>query len=144
MSDILHKVTAKASPDAVYKALSTREGLAGWWTSDTRGDANEGGVLEFHFGKGHVDMKVLESAPAKHVMWQVVSGPDEWLGTKISFDLVPDNGKTKVLFKHQGWKEPTELMHHCSTKWATFLVSLKALVETGKGRAFPNDIQIDD
>ena len=24
-------------------------------------------------------------------------------------------------------------MHHCSTKWATFLVSLKSLVETGTG-----------
>jgi uncharacterized protein YndB with AHSA1/START domain len=144
MSDILHKVSVKASPDAAYKALSTLEGLNGWWTSDTRGDAKEGGVIEFHFGKGRMDMKVLESVPANHVLWQVVAGPDEWLGTKIAFDLVPDNGKTKVLFKHQGWKQPTELMHHCSTKWATFLVSLKSLIETGKGRAFPNDIQIDD
>ena len=144
MVDILHKVSVKASAEATYKALSTREGLAGWWTSDTRGQTHEGGIIEFHFGKGHVDMKVVELAPQRQVMWQVVGGPDEWLGTKIAFELVPDNGKTKVLFKHQGWKQPTEFTHHCSTKWATFLVSLKALVETGKGRAFPNDIQIDD
>src|SRR5215216_441173 len=108
MSDILHKVTVKASPDAAYKALSTVEGLAGWWTSDTRGDASEGGVIEFHFGKGRMDMKVLELAPSRHVMWQVVGGGAEWLDTKISFDLVPDKDATKVLFKHQGWKEPTE------------------------------------
>jgi hypothetical protein len=38
----------------------------------------------------------------------------------------PDN----VLFKHQGWKEPVEFMHHCSTKWAVFLLSLKSLLET--------------
>ena len=30
-------------------------------------------------------------------------------------------------------------MHHCSTKWAIFLMSVKSLVETGKGAPFPND-----
>jgi hypothetical protein len=33
-------------------------------------------------------------------------------------------------------------MHHCSTKWATFLMSLKGLIETGNGAAFPNDVHI--
>ena len=37
------------------------------------------------------------------------------------------------MFKHQGWKEPVEFMHHCSTKWGSFLMSLKSLVETGEG-----------
>ena len=35
-------------------------------------------------------------------------------------------------------------MHHCSTKWAVFLMSLKSLVETGKGDPYPNDIKIDN
>jgi hypothetical protein len=47
-------------------------------------------------------------------------------------------------FKHEGWKEPVEFMHHCSTKWAVFLLSLKSLVETGKGAPDPNDIKIDN
>jgi hypothetical protein len=33
-------------------------------------------------------------------------------------------------------------MHHCSTKWALFLMSLKSLIDTGKGAAFPNDVHI--
>jgi hypothetical protein len=33
-------------------------------------------------------------------------------------------------------------MHHCSTKWATFLLSLKDLVENGKGRPEPRDTKI--
>ena len=52
--------------------------------------------------------------------------------------------KAGVLFKHQGWKEPVEFMHHCSTKWAVFLLSLKSLVETGKGAPEPNDVKIDN
>ena len=63
-------------------------------------------------------MKVLELQPASHVLWQVVDGPEEWIGTRVSFDLKQQGDWTIVLFKHQGWKEPVEFMHHCSTKWA--------------------------
>jgi hypothetical protein len=33
-------------------------------------------------------------------------------------------------------------MHHCSTKWATFLLSLKDYVEQGEGRPEPRDTKI--
>ena len=66
------------------------------------------------------------------------------VGTKVSFDLKQEGDYSIVLFKHAGWKEPVEFMHHCSTKWATYLMSLKALVETGKGAPSPNDVQISD
>jgi hypothetical protein len=77
------------------------------------------------------------------VLWQVVDGPEEWIGTKVSFDLKQEGDWTIVLFKHQGWKEPVEFMHHCSTKWAVFLLSLKSLLEAGKGAPAPNDIKLD-
>ena len=143
MPDILHRVAIKSSPNGAYRALATREGLAGWWTTDTQGDCNIGGVIQFRFGtRGRIDMKVLELDPAKRVLWQVVDGPSDWIGTKVSFALTQDDDFTIVLFKHQGWKEPIEFMHHCSTKWALFLMSMKSLVETGKGAPYPNDIHI--
>ncbi len=147
MPDILHRVGIKSSPDQVYKALTTREGLAAWWTNNTQGESKVGGVLLFRFSAGGVeiggfDMKVLELDPAKRVLWQVVDGPAEWIGTKVSFDLKQVGDYAIVLFKHQGWKEPVEFMHHCSTKWATYLMSLKSLVETGKGTPNPNDTHI--
>jgi uncharacterized protein YndB with AHSA1/START domain len=145
MPDILHKVGIKSSSlNNVYQALTTIEGLSGWWTSDTKGDSNKvGGVIQFRFGNGGFDMKVLELEPAKRVLWQVVNGPEEWLGTTISFDLKQNDDWTIVLFKHQGWKEPVEFMHHCSTKWAVFLLSLKSRLETGKGAPWPNEIKLD-
>jgi uncharacterized protein YndB with AHSA1/START domain len=144
MPDILHKVGIKSSsPADVYKALATIEGLARWWTSDTSGDSKTGGTLVFRFGEGGFDMKVLELKPAERVVWQVTDGPDEWLGTTINFDLKQNGDWTIVLFKHQGWKEPVEFMHHCSTKWAVFLLSLKSRLETGKGAPWPNEIKLD-
>jgi uncharacterized protein YndB with AHSA1/START domain len=143
MVDILHRVEVKASAADTYAALSTREGLAGWWTADATGDFNVGGVIAFRFGKlGGFDMKIVELDPARRVLWQVVGGPEEWIGTKVSFVLNQDDDATAIRFKHEGWKEPVEFMHHCSTKWALFLMSIKSLVETGKGAPYPNDIHI--
>jgi hypothetical protein len=93
---------------------------------------------------GGFDIKVLALEPGKRVLWQVMEGPAEWIGTKISFDLKQEDEFSVILFKHQGWKEPVEFMYHCSTKWAIFLMSLKSLVETGKGMPSPGDVQISN
>ena len=145
MVDILHKVgIAGSSVDDVFTALTTVDGLSGWWADNTQGDSRVGGVLQFRFDAGGIDTKVVELHDARRVLWEVVDGPEEWIGTTISFDLQQDGDYVSVLFKHQGWQEPVEFMHHCSTKWAIFLMSLKSLVETGQGAPDPRDVKIDN
>ena len=88
MVDILHKVGIKSSSlDDAYKALTTLKGLSGWWTNETQGESKVGGVILFRFGAGGIDMKVLELDPARRVLWEVVGGPAEWIGTKVSFEF---------------------------------------------------------
>ena len=149
MADILHRVGIKSSVDKVYSALTTRDGLSAWWTNNTLGDSKVGGTLTFRFvadGReiGGFDMKVLGLQPAGQVRWEVVGGPPEWIGTRVAFELRQDGDYAIVLFKHEGWKEAVEFMHHCSTKWAIYLMSLKSLVETGQGKPSPNDVRIGD
>ena len=149
MFDILHRVGIKASPDQVYQALATPEGVAGWWTSSTTGDRKVGGTLRTVFfaeGKelGAFDLKLHELHPGRRVVWTLLAGPPEWMDSRIVFDLKQEGEFTIVLFRHEGWKEPVEFMYHCSTKWAVFLMSLKALVETGKGQPSPNDVRISN
>ncbi|WP_067538300.1 SRPBCC family protein [Nocardia crassostreae] len=144
MVDILHKVGIKTPASEVYTALASPAGLASWWTTDTTGKGEEvGGELRFRFPAGGFDMKVRELAPGSHVLWEVIDGPEEWIGTHIDWNLSQSGDYTTVLFKHQDWKEPVDFMHHCSTKWATYLVSLKQLLETGKGAPSPDDLKID-
>jgi len=71
-----------------------------------------------------------------------VDGAKEWIGTEVTFDLKEQNRGTAVLFAQRGWREPVEFMHYCSTKWATYLLGLKSLCETGKGNPYPDDIDI--
>ncbi len=82
-------------------------------------------------------MNILELAPCRRVAWQCVAGAPEWTGTRITFDLTETNGETVVMFAQRGWREQVEFMYHCSTKWATFLLSLKDLPKRGAGRPAP-------
>ena len=69
-------------------------------------------------------------------------GTDEWLNTEVIFRLEWKEDQTFVLFKHANWKEPVEFMQHCSTKWATFLLSLRDSVEKSAGHPVPHDLKI--
>ncbi len=145
MVDILHKVGIQSSSEnEVYEALTSRDGLAGWWTTNTEGTSGVGDVLQFHFEPGDISMKVIELDPARHVRWQVVDGPAEWIGTTVDWTLKREGDYTVVLFEHKGWAEPVEFMYHCSTKWGVFMMSLKSLVENGKGAPAPHDLKIDN
>ncbi len=138
MPDILHRVGIVASPQKVYAALATIDGLRHWCIVDTAGDAGKGGVIDF----GFCAMGVVASEPERIVRWKCTRGPDEWVGTEVIFELKWLNAQTFVVFTHAGWKEPVEFMHHCSTKWATFLLSLKDWLERSEGRPYPYDVKI--
>ena len=144
MADIRHRFGTTASPAELYAAISTVEGLSGWWTTDTRGDASPGAKLDFYFGGPDkaAGMEVVESVPDERVVWRCVEGPDEWVDTTFTFDISIDDGDTVLMFTNTGWREPVSFMHHCSTKWAYFLLGLKATLEGAPSVAFPNDAPI--
>jgi uncharacterized protein YndB with AHSA1/START domain len=136
--DILHRVGIDVPAAKVFEALTTLEGLCAWWTP-TKGNAAQGGRLDFAF----CGMDVVAAEPGKLVHWRCTSGPDEWLGTEVTFRLDRKRDQTFVIFSHSGWREPIEFMHHCSTKWGTFLLSLRDYLESGAGKPHPNDLRIE-
>lgn len=89
-------------------------------------------------------MKVIVLDLDKKVQWRVTAGPEEWVGTDVVFDLSQEGDDTIVLFGHKNWQEVNDFTSHCSTKWATFLLSLRELVESGKGKPSPDDLKIDN
>lgn len=149
MVDIAHRVGFKAHASQVYQALATPEGVAAWWAEDTRGDREVGGTVKARFTNngqeiGAMEMKLEQLIPGELVLWRFIAGPAEWIGTHARFVLKQEGDYCIVLFTHEGWKERVEFTSHCSTKWAVFLMSLKALLETGKGQPNPHDVRIDN
>ncbi len=146
MPGIAHRIGIQAPPGRVYRALATRSGLINWWTWHVTGEPAAGAVIRCRFGDGSADMEMLELSPEHRVRWRCVSGPEEWVGTEISFDLAAEGAagsqETIIHFAHRGWREEGEYMAHCNTKWGYFLLSLKAWVEDGRGTPYPEDRKI--
>jgi uncharacterized protein YndB with AHSA1/START domain len=148
MYQINHRIGIKASPEDIYRSLTTDQGLASWWTPDTRGAGNVGSIIKFRFGEHGPDFLVLELVENKRVRWGHSGNiPESWMGTEIIFKLTPDKvdsqRQTFVNFRHANWKERSDFMAHCNSKWAVFLFSLKAALETGQGSPYPADTPID-
>lgn len=138
MVNILHRVGIAATPDRVFEALATLAGVQAWWISTATGDAAQGGVIDF----GFCDMQVKHADANSLVHWRCTRGPDEWVGTDVIFRLEWKDNQTFVLFQHANWREAIEFTHHCSTKWATFLLSLRDHLEHGAGRPHPRALRI--
>ena len=144
MAEIIHRVGIASPVSKIYNALTTDEGLSRWWTTDTSGAGDVGSIIKFRFGGGGPDFEVIELQTDSLVRWRHSGDmPGDWMGTEVSFQLKPEGRQTFVRFAHSNWKEPSDFMAHCSTKWAVFLLSLKDAIETGKGKPFPDDVHID-
>jgi hypothetical protein len=61
---------------------------------------------------------------------------------ELMFEIREGEGESILLFGHRNWKEPVEFMAHCGCKSAHFMLSLKSLVEKGKGHPYPEDESI--
>ncbi len=143
MPDIRHRVAISAPLVHVFEAVTAPARISEWWTRDgVAGSPSLGGRLEFRFGRPEPSavMEVTGLRPDQ-VTWHCVGGASEWIETDITFDLRESDGETVVLFTHAGWREASEFMAHCSARWAYFLLSMKSLVELGKGTPFPNDLK---
>jgi len=134
MADIRHNVVIKATPEKVYQAVTTQEGLEAWWCKDTTAKPEVGFVNIFIFGKYYNEMKVTDLVPNKRASWECINSIEEWIGTGISFDLEEKNGNTLLRFTHGNWKAVTDTFAACNYDWASFMKSLKSYCETGTGQ----------
>ena len=142
MADIYHQIGVKADINDVFQAINSLDGLANWWTKTT-GDTTVDGKLHFHFNEHTVEMTIKELVADKKVVWQCSDEDGEWKNTFITFEFNATDQQIFINFSHTQWEKQSDLCSHCSTKWAVFMLSLKDYLETGKGKPFPDDIQIN-
>src|SRR5664279_1515514 len=141
--DFTALVHLPADPDTVVGWFSSAAGVSRWW-GPTDGDGNVGGTLVTSFGgHGANAMRVLE-AGASRVVWESVvpegSMPtghtQEWLGTRMEFDVVPAAHGTELRFRHVGLTPRLECWEACVDAWGYFLASIETLATTGAGTPF--------
>lgn len=137
LRDICHEIEIKGDPGAIYQALTDAQKLGQWWIPDTRGASEVGAILEFWHGEACQRMKVIALEPGRTVRWHA-QGSSDWERTEIEFAIRSGDQGCWVRFRHAGLRSDLERLPYYSTSWAVFLLSLKELLETGKGFPFPN------
>ena len=138
MATILLRFPVDAEPKLVYDALSTSECVNGWWSDHTEGPSGVGSTMKVAFPDAPItfDFEVVEERPGEMVAWKCLSGPPEWVGTDITFDIQTDDGNTSVLFAHDGWATTGDSFPFIAYSWAQILPRLKKLTESGESDPF--------
>ena len=139
MTEIAHEIKIKAAPDKVFAALSTANGLKGWYSAHVEGDGRPGHTWRFGFTERPTfKWEVTESTSPKRVVWTCFEGPNDAVGTKVTVELSQhESGRTLVEFEHAGWPGTHGNYRKCNTYWGLLLHHLKKHVETGvAGPAF--------
>ena len=132
---LVHQVNIKASPEAIYKAVSTQEGLASFWTSDSKAEPNVGSVATFGFGGPTQRMRIDELTPGKRVKWTGLNDFPNWGDTTVTWDISPaENGETSLTFRHVNWPAPVTAddLGSINYTWGLIVERLKQHAETGK------------
>lgn len=132
-------VTLRSPAGAVFDALTTPSGLAGWWCSNVSGNGLAGGELTFLFDGAPLVMRVDEAERPSMVRWTtLVSEPlPDWVGTTVSFEISPDDdGGSRVRFRHAGLTPQLDCFDFCAHQWAGYLASLAGYVDSGQGCPF--------
>jgi uncharacterized protein YndB with AHSA1/START domain len=124
-----------ASPHQMYEALTTLDGLRGWWTRETVGDGEE---ITFRFGSERsTTMRVLGSSPSDRVTWECVAQnilEEEWVGTRISFEIQGrEDGGSRLRFTHLGLTPQLTCYGMCERGWDQYLASLESYLTQGSG-----------
>lgn len=124
--------------DRVFAALTTLDGLAGWWTPTVSGEPLAGGEITFSFDGERVVMQVEEAEAPLRVAWRCLRHTkfSDWDGTRLTFDLDPageDRSSTALVFEHAGLEPELDCFSLCSAGWDHYLASLAAYAASGKG-----------
>lgn len=132
MPDILHDFFIRATPEKVFHAISTPAEVDKWWSLECSGTPLMGGEYRLFFGDPwDWRARVSRYDPGRVFEWEMITAMDDWVGTRVGFELHTVEGGTKVRFHHSGWAVTSEHFRISSYCWGTLLRLLKVYVESG-------------
>ena len=140
MKTIHHVVDFDAPGDAVWAALTTGAGLAGWWSTEVDAPtAVVGARISFTFADDfNPVMEIITLTEGSALHWRCVGGHDPWAEGTFRFEPATlDDGRTRLRF----WQDyAIELSDDAygvyNFNWGYYLESLRLLCTTGAGKPF--------
>lgn len=130
--DFTFKISTEITPERVFNVIRD---VRSWW-SGLHSEEFEGNTKElndefsFRAGEGvhYSKQKLIEVIPNKKVVWLITESElsfleqkDEWVGTKVIFDISEKDGKTELVFTHEGLTPEIACYDSCAPAWSMYL-----------------------
>jgi len=133
MVDLTHQVPITAPAARVFAAVATAEGNRGWWTADSAVEPKVGGSAQFGFEKRAAvfHMRIDRLVPGRELVMSCTSGPAEWVGTTLAWQVDSDGDKSILHLTHGGWRAMTDYCAGCNSMWGRLMYRLKDYAEGG-------------
>jgi uncharacterized protein YndB with AHSA1/START domain len=132
VTDVLFRFDVDAPPETLLRAVTTPEGIRGFWTSRADVPADVGGTLRLEFEQAPEPFDLrLEQSDERTVVWRAQSFPPHWVGTTIRWDVGPRQDGSTVAFRHAGFADDDEAGRVAYT-WGQIMARLKQYAETGR------------
>ena len=133
MARIVFELEIAAPASDVAEALTTEQGIAGWWTDDVSLRDGTGATMTLGFPVAPLPFRLrVDEAGEQRVAWTSIGDfPPHWAGTEVTWTLTPAQEGTTVRFAHDGWASDDSLFATAAMTWGRLMDSLKRFAETG-------------
>lgn len=132
MPEIDHEIKIAATPEKVFTALTTLDGVKGWHTPTATGTGEVGSEWVFSFADHPAfGWEITASDAPGRVVWRCARGPGDSVGTTATFTVTPTGARTLLELRHAGWPGTHGNFRKCNTTWGVLLHHLRDYVETG-------------
>lgn len=134
MAEMFHQVEIDTTPEKVYEAITTEEGLRSWWTADCIAEPLKGSIAQFGFNHRAVvfRMRIEELSPHRRIVWKCIGDFEAWNDTVLSWAISPQGSVTVLHLTHGMWRSTTGWFAPCNSTWGELMYRLKGYLE---GRA---------
>lgn len=138
------QLTTDQPPQKVFQAITNvRSWWSGYYEEEIEGRTEKlNDEFTFRAGAGaHFSKhKLIEVVPDKKIVWLTTAGQlnfiekgDEWVGTKVIFEITSKGDKTQLTFTHEGLTPEIECYESCTPAWTGYLEhKLLPLINTDK------------
>ncbi|XOV91237.1 MAG: SRPBCC domain-containing protein [Bacteroidota bacterium] len=131
--------SSKSTKEIYDLLLETRKWWTGFYAETITGNSEAiGDEFEFYAGGGahYSKHKLIALVPFEKIVWEVtdstlsfLSKTDEWIGSKIRFDISDKGNLRYVTFTHEGLIPKFECYSNCSNAWTEYMKQLEVTLK---------------
>ncbi len=144
MDNYTQSVQITGSKKGIFNALTLS--IDKWWGDVDQPATKLGTTFKVSFGEAFWVFKVIDFKENSVLTWECIKSnqvhdglkgvKEEWLGTKLYWNIIEEDAKTtKIDFVHEGLVPAFNCYDVCAKAWDYFITdSLKSYIENGIGK----------